>query len=69
MENPFFLKKLITGPPIVPDNQDKIFVKKLLFPSLFLIISSVFFEIKFFLYNYFHEQTLGQYSLKLLLHP
>ena len=43
MENPFFLKKLITGPPIVPDNQDKIFVKKLLFPSLFLIISSVFF--------------------------
>ena len=47
MLNQVFLKKLITGPPIVPDNQDKIFVRKLLFPSLFLIISTVFFEIKF----------------------
>ena len=37
IENPFFLKKLITGPPIVPDNHDKIFVKKLLFTSLFLM--------------------------------
>ena len=55
MANPFFLKKLITGPPIVPVIYAKKLVIKLLDLSFPAIILSIFFVLLVYQFELVHE--------------
>ena len=65
IENPFFLKKLIIGPPIVPVIQAVKLVIIFFDRVYFLLIHQFLFVLIVFQLKLAHEQTLNLYSLKL----